>query len=99
MTEQVFQRANLRTIGDLQDYPGDLRDLVGSFGPALKRFAYGEHDRPLDTTEGIKRISSEETFLEDTEDRQVLRTCLRTQAADICRPAQRKTVGRPYHAG
>lgn len=34
--------AGLQTVGDLQDYAGDLRALVGSFGPTLKRFAVGE---------------------------------------------------------
>src|SRR5207249_3087868 len=48
VTEQVLQQAGLETIGDLQDYPGDLRALVGSFGPRLKQFAFGEDDRPLE---------------------------------------------------
>jgi DNA polymerase-4 len=83
VTEGVLHRAGLRMVGDLQDYVGDLRALVGSFGPKLKQFAFGEDDRPLELGGEIKSISEDETFLQDTEDRVVLRACLRTQAADI----------------
>ena len=47
VTEQVLLGAGIRTVGDLQDYGGDLRALVGSFGPKLKQFALGKDDRPL----------------------------------------------------
>jgi DNA polymerase IV len=83
VTEQVLATAGLRTVGDLQDYQGDLRALVGSFGPRLKQFAFGEDDRPLELGEEIKSISAEETFLQDTENRKVLRECLRAMAGDI----------------
>jgi len=82
-TEEVLNKAGIDTIGSMQDYPGDLRALVGSFGPVLKRFAFGEDDRPLELGDEIKSISNEETFLHDTEDRKVLRHCLREQAADL----------------
>src|SRR5205823_5345577 len=48
-----------------------------------RQFAFGEDDRPLELGDEIKSVSGEETFLKDTEDRAVLRACLRTQAADI----------------
>src|SRR5262249_34051468 len=83
VTEQALHRAGLRTVGDLQDYPGDLRALVGSWGPTLKRFAFGEDDRPLELGDEIKSISSEETFEHDTADRQRLRACLRQQATEL----------------
>lgn len=41
VTEQVLSQAGLSTVGDLQRYRGDLRALVGSFGPKLKQFAWG----------------------------------------------------------
>jgi nucleotidyltransferase/DNA polymerase involved in DNA repair len=41
VTEQVLRQAGMATVGDLQDYGGDLRALVGSFGPKLKGFASG----------------------------------------------------------
>jgi DNA polymerase-4 len=83
VTEQVLHGAGVETVGDLQNYPGDLRALVGSFGPKLREFAFGQDDRPLELGNDVKSISGEETFLKDTDDRKVLRACLRTQAEDI----------------
>ena len=83
VTEQVLLKAGLATVGDLQDYPGDLRALVGSFAGRLKAFAVGEDDRPLELGDEIKSIGNEETFLKDTDDRRILRACLREQATDI----------------
>ena len=91
VTEQTLGQAGIVTVGDLQDYPGDLRALVGSFGLKLKQFAFGEDDRPLEIGDEIKSISGEETFLKDTDDRKVLRACLREQATDISSAAQTQT--------
>ena len=93
VTEQVLGQAGVNTVGDLQRYPGDLRALVGSFGPRLKQFALGEDDRPLELGDEIKSISGEETFLKDTADRQVLRACLKAQAEDIAARLKRRRLG------
>ena len=93
VTEQVLHQAGVKTVGDLQDYPGDLRALVGSFGPKLKQFAFGEDDRALELGDEIKSISGEETFLKDTDDRKVLRACLRAQAEDIAARLKRRRLG------
>jgi DNA polymerase-4 len=93
VTEQTLHRAGLRTIGDVQDYRGDLRALVGSFGPKLREFACGVDDRCLELGEEVKSISSEETFLRDTDDRRVLRDSLQEQAAEIAAKLQRKRLG------
>lgn len=92
-TEEILNKAGIDTIGSMQDYPGDLRALVGSFGPTLKRFAFGEDERPLELGEEIKSISNEETFLHDTDDRKILRHCLREQAADISARLKRRRLG------
>src|SRR5215469_15753987 len=92
-TEEVLNEAGIDTIGSMQDYPGDLRALVGSFGPVLKRFAFGEDNRPLELGDEIKSISNEETFLHDTDDRKILRHCLREQAADISERMKRRRLG------
>jgi DNA polymerase-4 len=92
VTEQVLVNAGIRTIGDLQDYVGDLRTLVGSWAPGLKRFAFGEDDRALDLGDERKSISSENTFLHDTADRRVLRDCLREQANDVAQTLQHKRL-------
>lgn len=81
--EKVLVEAGIHTIGDLQDYPGDLRRLAGSFGPTLKRFAFGEDHRPVEVSDEVKSISSENTFETDTEDRNTLRACLKDQAREI----------------
>src|SRR5947207_8073044 len=41
VTQQLLNQAGVSTVGDLQDYAGDLRALAGSFGPKLKKFAFG----------------------------------------------------------
>ncbi len=48
---------------------------------------------PLDLGDAIKSISGEETFLQDTEDRRVLRACLKEQAADISGRLKRRQLG------
>jgi DNA polymerase-4 len=93
VTEQTLNRMGIETIGDLQDHPGDLRATVGSFGPKLKQYAFGEDDRPLEIGDEIKSISGEETFLKDTDDRKVLRACLKQQAADISGRLKHKRLG------
>ena len=92
VTSEILAKAGLHTIGDLQDYPGDLRSLAGSFGPILKRYAFGEDDRPLELGDAIKSISSENTFLHDTADRPTLRRCLREQADEIATKLKRRRL-------
>jgi DNA polymerase-4 len=93
VTEQVLHQAGIETVGDLQDFPGDLRALVGSFGTTLRQYALGEDDRPLEIGDEIKSISEEETFLKDTDDRRQLRDCLRAQAASISHRLKRRRLG------
>jgi len=93
VTEQVLNRAGISTVGELQDYAGDLRALAGSFGPTLRKFAFGEDDRPLQLGDEIKSISGEETFLQDTDDRKILRACLKEQAADIEKRLKHRRLG------
>jgi DNA polymerase IV len=92
VTEQVLKQAGVNTIGDLQDYRGDLRAIIGSFGPKLKQFAFGEDDRALELGDEIKSISGEETFLNDTDNRKILRACLRAQADDISARLKRRRL-------
>jgi DNA polymerase-4 len=92
VTEQVLNQAGINTVADLQAYAGDLRALVGSFGTKLRQFAFGEDDRPLELGDEIKSVSEEETFLADTEDRRILRACLRTQADSIAARLARRRL-------
>lgn len=92
VTSEQLHKAGLVTVGDLQRHPGDLRELIGSFGPTLKQFAMGEDDRELDLSGETKSISSETTFLQDTADRTVLRSTLREQAAEIAAELEEKQL-------
>lgn len=83
VTEEALRRGGIVTIADLQDYAGDLRALVGSWASELARFSIGEDDRPLHYGDDVKSISSETTFVKDTDDRPTLRACLREAAAEI----------------
>ncbi|MEI7730450.1 MAG: DNA polymerase IV [Verrucomicrobiota bacterium] len=92
VTAEALKGAGINTVGDLQDYRGDLRALVGSFGPTLKQFAFGEDNRPLDLSDEIKSVSSENTFLRDTDHRPTLRATLKEQAAEIAHELARKQL-------
>lgn len=91
-TEKILHGAGIFTIADLQDYPGNLRALVGSFHEQLRQFAFGIDERPLELGDEIKSISSEETFTRDTMDRPQLRRCLWTQAEEISTRLKRKRL-------
>ena len=92
VTAEQLNKAGIATIANLQDHTSDLRELVGSFGPTLKRFAFGEDDRPLDLSGETKSISSENTFLKDTADRKILRATLREQAEEIAAELEEKRL-------
>jgi len=93
VTEATVHQLGLRMVGDLQDCPGDLRAYVGWFGPRLKQLAFGVDDRPLELADEIKSISSEETLLHDTEDRNILRASPRQQADEITSKLKRRRFG------
>jgi DNA polymerase-4 len=98
VTEQSLHRAGIRTVGDIQDYAGDLRALVGSWAPELRRYSLGIDDRPLDLGDEVKSISSENTFLQDTADRIELRQCLQEQVDEIAaRLAERRLAALTVH--
>jgi len=92
VTEQSLKEAGLKTVGDVQDYRGNLRSLLGSFGVALAHYARGEDDRPVETDEGVKSISAEHTFLKDTGDKRVIARILKDQAKEISERLDRKDL-------
>jgi DNA polymerase IV len=83
----------IQTIGDLQDTVLDLLAIVGSFAGKLKERAFGIDDRPLDLSDERKSISSETTFLEDTDDRPTLRAALKELADDVAKTLEKNSVG------
>jgi DNA polymerase-4 len=90
VTEQTLIGAGLTTVAHVQDHPGDLRALVGSWAADLRAYAFGDDSRPLELGDDIKSISSENTFLHDTDDRQTLRACLREQSDEIAQKLARR---------
>jgi DNA polymerase IV len=83
VTAEALASMGLRTIGDIQDYRGDLRAVAGSFAAKLKAYAFGDDSRPLDLDGEVKSISAEETFERDTDDRRILVPVLKDQALEI----------------
>jgi DNA polymerase-4 len=77
VTAEALEARGLKTIGDLQNAAtADLREVVGSFAEHLRERAFGNDERELDLSDERKSISSETTFLHDTDDRRVLRQAL-----------------------
>ena len=73
-----LERSGIRTLGDVQNWPEDaLEAKLGSYGPRLKKFAFGIDDRPVSTeSHEAKSVSSETTFEEDIADRDRLHAVL-----------------------
>jgi len=93
VTAQTLEAEGLRTIGDLQRTTTDLRRLVGSFAESLRRRAFGDDDRSVDTSDERKSISAENTFLDDTDDRPTLRATLKELAADVAETLAKNGLG------
>jgi len=75
-TEQKLQNMGVKTIGDLANCdPTILTEIFGSLGTQLCLMAHGIDKSEVEEREGIKSISRETTFQEDTADiRLVLQT-------------------------
>lgn len=78
------------TIGDLQTTNFDLHS---SFAENWRARAFGNDDGPVDTSDERKNISTENTFLHDTEDRPTLRAALMEMAADVAQTLEENGVG------
>lgn len=93
VTAQALEEKGLMTIGDLQTTALDLSQIVGSFAENLKMRAFGNDDRPVDTSDERKSISAENTFLEDTDHRPTLRAALKELAADVAQTLEKHGIG------
>lgn len=93
VTAEALESKGLMTIGDLQTTAIDLHGVVGSYAESLKSRAFGNDDRPVDTSEERKSISAENTFLEDTDDRPTLRAALKEMAMDVTQTLEKHGVG------
>lgn len=93
VTAQALQALGLRTIGDLQDTALPLEQVAGSFAARLRERAFGNDDRPIDLSDERKSISAENTFLNDTDSRPVLRAALKEMALDVSQTLARHGLG------
>jgi DNA polymerase-4 len=93
VTAQALEAEGVMTIGDLQTTAIELHGIAGSFAESLKRRAFGDDDRAVDTSDERKSISAENTFLEDTDDRPTLRAALREMAADVAQSLEKYGLG------
>jgi DNA polymerase IV len=89
---KAMEAKGIRTIADIQE-GSDLRAIFGSFAEKLKERAFGIDDRVLDLSDERKSISSETTFLEDTDHRPTLRATLRELADDVAKTLEKTGVG------
>jgi DNA polymerase-4 len=92
VTAEALEKEGLFTIGDIQDTEMNLATVVGSWAASLKDRAFGNDDRALDLSEERKSISSETTFLNDTDDRAILRAALRELAVDVAQTLHQNEV-------
>lgn len=83
VTAELLGGMGIHTIGDLQDWRGNLEPVLGSFARKLRERAMGEDDRPVDPSDERKSIGAETTFARNTEERPLLRAALRELAADV----------------
>lgn len=93
VTAAALEAQGLHTIGDLQSSTLARGNIVGSWAEDLRRRAFGEDFRPVDTSRERKSISAENTFLADTEDRPTLRAALLEMAADIALSLEKHEAG------
>jgi DNA polymerase-4 len=76
-TREILARKGFVTVGDIADCPAaDLIREFGKMGQELWERAHGMDERPLDATEDAKSIGNENTFDEDTDDEELLRSTL-----------------------
>ncbi len=93
VTAQGLQALGLMTIGDLQDTAKPLEEVAGSFATRLRERAFGNDDRPIDISDERKSISAENTFLNDTDSRPVLRAALKEMALDVSQTLAKHGLG------
>jgi len=83
-TERELHEMKILTIGELMVY--DVQELVARFGRwgiVMHNIASGIDESEVQEREGVRSISREITFAEDTDNPQVLVTTLNTLAADV----------------
>jgi DNA polymerase IV (DinB-like DNA polymerase) len=83
-TTEILEKVAIKTIGDLAGFPaGRLVELFGKWGIWMWQIANGIDESPIVTSYDIKSISTETTFEQDVEDRNVVVETLDRQAKEV----------------
>jgi len=83
-TSEILEKLGIKTIGDLASFPaGRIVELFGKWGVRLWEVANGIDETPVVTSYDIKSISTETTFEQDVEDRQVVIETLDKLAKEV----------------
>lgn len=93
VTATALESRGLWKISDIQDTSLRLEEVVGSFAASLKCRAFGEDDREIELERERKSISSEHTFLTDTDSRAELREALHALVEDVRSSLEEHEVG------
>ena len=81
-----LERAGIATIGELARHgDAELRELLGSFGPAAARLARGDDEREVEPYRESKSYSEENTFARDVGELAVLQRAIRAHADAVAR--------------
>ena len=81
---EILTRLNVRTCGDILLKPRDFwEERLGKYGGALHDRAMGIDPNPVTPSTGAKSCSAENTFHEDTTERNVLKRWLLSQSERV----------------
>jgi DNA polymerase IV (DinB-like DNA polymerase) len=87
-TEAKLNGMGIKTIGNLAQFdPAVLNELFGVMGVQMHFMARGVDNSPVEERTGVKSISHETTFEEDTNDETVVLTALDALSDDVSREA------------
>ena len=92
-THDKLTLLGIKTLGDVKKYPEEiLIKKFGKFGHRLMELADGIDRSVVTPTAETKSVSTEETLLEDTDDKQVLKKYILKQAEKIGRELRKLEV-------
>ncbi|MCK4615047.1 MAG: DNA polymerase IV [Thermoplasmata archaeon] len=92
-TRALYEKYGIRTIGQLARANEDfLRENIGDFAVGFKYIAMGIDNRPVKPREGMESISTERTFMEDTDDEEAIVRKLRAMTKQVHQRALRHKV-------
>ncbi|MFA6584648.1 MAG: DNA polymerase IV, partial [Elusimicrobiaceae bacterium] len=92
-SKQILNRAGIFTVGQLAaKKPSTLERLLGKNGLYRLELANGIDPRPVQAYEGVKSVSNEHTFTEDTSDTDKIRATLSFLAERVSARMRRKQL-------